>query len=163
MAKNLLNVDGGQIVSYTNGRLYIIKPAATPSGWQDYYIEVSDLLSVLNGLISTNSSNITLNNNRLSTLEDLTKKTRTASTGTFTFPMPADSELSVIVFVKKTGTPEVKAGLSAGDSSLVYAHTVSTRTTFALFYPFDSGATVHITVTGGTIDCIFYSKENVNT
>ena len=163
MAKNLLNVDGGQTVSYTGGRIYIILPAATPSGWQDYYIDVSDLLSVVNGLITTNAGNISTNSSNITTLQGLIKKTRTSSTGTFSFGMQADSELTSITFVKDSGTPTVKVGLAAGDDTLVYEHVVEDRTTFSLFYPFEGAATVHVTVTGGQIDVIRYEKRNVNT
>lgn len=164
--KNLLQVDGGQIVTPTGARFYAITPdGGSPTGWQDNYIDEADLHSALQGQITVNAGNITTNQTDITALQNLTKKDVTLSTGTYSFTLPADSRIEGFTFYWISGA-SVTVTVTSGATTISGAKTLdSTAKTLWLTNAYNSdkasSKNITITITGGLLDSIIFYREDL--
>ena len=167
--KNLIQVDGGQATDPTGGRIYIILPAATPSSWQDYYIDVDDLQSDLTDAIAILDGRVDINEIDISELQDLVgRKIKTSTSGSSTFSIDAESFIGNAVVYWISNTPTVKLGTTPGGNDLIYDVSLSSVTkeravTFAYASPLAGASTLYLTVTGGVVSIVLFESKNIVT
>lgn len=164
MGENINNVDGGQTTSPENGRMYIIRPAATPSGFQDHWISEADLHSALNDLISANTSNISNHETRITQIESAVLKTVVQNTGTFDFNMPINSSVDSICIKTRTGSPIVTIQNTTNGDIYLDEYDVESDGYLRLTLntePFKNVSNIQVTVIGGNIDITRFTKTNI--
>jgi len=161
-------VDGGEL-SALNGTeiLNVYRPAATASGWQDYFISGVNFLKAVTDDIAGILSTITGINNSITALNNMQSKTRTANQNSaFTFTQAADSDISDIYLFYRTGAPTIMVGTSAGTDDVCNATTLSTLNKDAhhrISVYSTVSRTIYVTITGGSIDFVRYEKKSINT
>lgn len=165
-------VNGGEITTLAGNEILVVhKPAATSSGWQDHFITTTNFLkSVVDGLSAAVASIAALAV-RVTTLENLTKKTVNLNKNSaFTFnTLDSDNIIDGFCIKWVSGAPSVKVGTTAGGSDIMSAKTVSNATEkdkikyVSVNYPFTGLTTVYVTVTGGTVHIVRFYKENLFT
>lgn len=164
--KNLNQVDGGQTTSPASGRLYIIKPAATPSGFQDHWITEADLHLALQNQITINTDDITALDVRVTAVEASSLKTVTLSSITTSFAMPAYSMLDLIVVNWKSATPEIRVGTTEGGDEIqsdIILTSEENIFSIILFQPYWESTDIYITVSDGVIDFTRFTRTNIFT
>jgi len=162
--KNINQVNGGQTTSPTNGRFYVIRPAATPSGFEDYWISESDLHSALNTLISSNTSNISNHETRITQVESSVLKTVVQNTGTFDFNMPINSSIDSICIKTRTGNPIVSIVNATSGDVYLSEYDIESDGYLRLTLntePFKNVSNIQVTVIGGYIDITRFTKTNI--
>jgi hypothetical protein len=162
--KNILQVDGGQTTVITGGRIYMILPAATPSGFQDYWIAVSDFQADITSDISSIQSDITTIDLQINDLQILTSYLDYADvSASFSIPISAGNEVESIVAEWISATPTIKVGTSAGAHDLsgmeiTVPSTGTKRCKMSIDYPSAADHTIYITLTGGHIKLFVFLK-----
>ena len=154
---NLDNAPGGQAISPIGGRFYI-----TISG-VDYYIDYTNLVSLLRADITTNTANIATNAANIATVAALVSKQTYTNSATKAFALPANSVITQFVFYWTTGTPSIT--ITTSSKTIMTAKTLSALDmelypNIVFASPKASPETVTITITGGRADIIIlYSTD----
>ena len=165
MADEILRVDKAQTTSRTNGALWIQKSgAATPSTYDDFFIEPDDFLASEQSRLTTNESDISSLDTRVTTLEEgLTKRIYDNRNTSFTVTQNADSRLIEIGFRKSsaTGTLTVAVGTGAGLDNIVSSKEVTSERSVNIDEYSQTSRTIYITISGSFSDVVIYSRENV--
>lgn len=165
-------VNGGEITTLSGNEILVVhKPAGTVSGWQDHFITSTNFLkSVVDGLAAAVASVVALAV-RVTTLENLTKKTVNLNKNSaYTFnTIDSYSVIESFCIMWVSGTPAVKVGTTLGGTEIMTTKTVTNATEkdkikyVAVNYPFTGSTTVYITVTGGTVHIVRFYKEQLFT
>jgi hypothetical protein len=162
-------VNGGVLPSIPTGAIVVIHaPASTDSGWQDYYMTVLNLLKIATDPIDAINTGVEAQGVRITTLEANNSKTRDANrNAAYTIGQIANSLITNIIFVRKSGSPVVKVGYTSGAADIMAQANLSSSVLSAVFTGAvynDSASTrnIYVTITGGTVDVVRYEKLNVN-
>lgn len=168
--KYLTQVDGGQTAVILNGIMYIALPAATPTGYQDYFIPVDDLLADVNADIATinlNLANIgTALTRALTMLDRVVDINKNAN---YTFSVENTTTVEAFVINWKAATPAIKIGTTPGGSELsgmtINLSSTDKRYPLTVWYTHAEAAaqTVYITISGGTVDITRFQRLNILT
>lgn len=166
--KNILQVDGGQTTSPINGRFYLLRPGATPSGLQDHWISESDLHLALNNRITTNEGDIISLESRMAVVESaISKILNTNVSGIYSFNMLTDSRIDSFCIKYKTGAPIINIGLNsgAGNEYIKDYEMSSTADNISLTLNelYNQTTQIDVSVIGGTIDLVRFVKVNIFT
>jgi hypothetical protein len=167
MADQILRQDKSQTTSRTGKALWLQSGgAATPSTYDDEWILPDDFLSAEQARITTNEGDITSLDARVTTLEDgLTKNYDANQNTSYTFSQNADSVVFEIHFFTVSGTPVVAVGTTLAGEEIMTSRNISNgyRVDRSLSEYSDTSRTIYISISGGIVDVVIYTRENIRT
>lgn len=154
---NPLSFAGGQLVALPSGGIVIIHaPAATVSGWQDYYMELDDFFNALTTDITTLNEKFDLLEQDVIEVQNTAGLTKiTSTTGAGSTAVTSNSMLEWVAIKKISGTPSVKLGTTAGGDDIMETELITDVTTMSLDNYLESGSSIHRTVTGGVVNITY--------
>ncbi len=163
-------VNGGSVTSSPSGTIVVIHaPAATVSGWQDYYITEENFLAAVNNSITAIDNRVSINEADIVELQDLGELDKSLiylNTAT-TKVIELNSLIEYIAVYKSSGTPSVKVGTTLGGEDIVPntsdfgAGVVVFRLDYWTGF---NNLTLHITVSGGSCNFAFkLTRDLINT
>jgi hypothetical protein len=168
--KYLTQVDGGQTTITLNGIMYIALPAATPTGYQDYFIPVEYLLADVNADIYT--LQIDLNNaiSSITALQELMSKVVDLNkNANYELTVANTTVIEAFVLNWKAGTPSIKIGTTSGGSELsgmtINLSSTDKRYPLTVWYNHaeTTAQTVYITISDGTVDITRFQRLSILT
>jgi len=164
MADEILRVNKAQTTDRAGGVLWVQKGgAATPSTYDDFWILPDDLLAPEQARLAANEANIASNTARIVIIENSLTKTLNKNQNTaYAVTQNADSRIINFGFRAVSGVPIVAVGTGAGLDDIVSSKviTASERAINTQEYS-TASRTVYITISGGIVDVVICSRENV--
>ena len=157
---NPLSFSGGQLEALPSGGIVIIHaPAATVSGWQDYYMTIDDFLGSLIVDVDALYDLYDLHTDEITELQNIGSLTKiTSTTGAGSTAVTSNSILEWVAIKKISGTPSVKLGTTAGGDDIMGLELISDVTVMSLDKYLESGSSIHRTVSGGGTVNITYKR-----
>lgn len=158
-------VNGGVVTSIPSGSILVIHaPAATVSGWQDYYITAVNFLKSVTDDITAIELDITNIQLDITALQDLGQldQSITGLNSNTTKVFASNSLIEWIGIRVTSGTPTIKIGTSAGGEQVLPETAYTGRNIIRVDY--DTGGsslTLYITVSGGTVNMSFKITKNI--
>jgi hypothetical protein len=148
-------VDGSLVYVGTPG-------GANPDPFEDKKITKVDFFLPLQTQITGNEDDIAILEDSVATLEELLAKSLDkAQNASYQPAQNADSRIINFGFRYVSGTPIVKVGTAVGLEDIVDEATVSTEYSYDVSEYSEAGRTLYITITGGTVDVVILSRENL--
>lgn len=162
-------VNGGEVTSIPSGFIIVgHAPAATVSGWQDYWMTSANFLKSITDDITSIEADITTIQGDIADLQDfgIFDQTLTGlSTGT-TKSFTGNSLIEWVGIRVVSGTPTIKMGTGStppNDENIIPSMSVTGRNVIRIDYDTGSAGTTNlrITVSGGVCNFTFKITKNI--